>query len=112
MIAHSILAAKNSGLFDSIFVSTEDDEIADVSKTFGSEIIQRPLELADDYTETIPVVRHSIEWILDKGIKVDAVCCIYGCAPLVLASFLPSRIPLAALLSSERPPLARAGCTQ
>lgn len=84
MIAHSILAAKNSGLFDSIFVSTEDDEIADVSKTFGSEIIQRPLELADDYAETIPVVRHAIEWILDKGVKVDVVCCIYGCAPLVL----------------------------
>ena len=84
VIAHSILAAKNSELFDCVFVSTEDEEIAEVSKTFGAEIIQRPLELSDDYTETIPVIRHAIEWMSQREMKVDAVCCIYGCTPLVL----------------------------
>ena len=84
MIAHSILAAQQSELFDHIFDSTEDEKIADVSKTFGAEIIQRPVELADDYTATIPVIRHAIEWMSETNIKSDAVCCICGCAPLVL----------------------------
>lgn len=84
MISHSILAAKESEIFDHIYVSTEDEEIAQVAEKFGAEIITRPKELSDDHTPTIPVIRHSIDWINKKEVMVDALCCIYGCSPLVL----------------------------
>ncbi|DAB32064.1 MAG TPA: pseudaminic acid cytidylyltransferase, partial [Sulfurospirillum sp. UBA11407] len=48
MIAYSIEAAKKSELFDKIVVSTDDESIAQVAKSFGAEVLKRPKELADD----------------------------------------------------------------
>ena len=86
MISYSILAAQESGLFDRIFVSSEDEEIISISKEWGSEIIQRPKELSDDFTPTIPVIRHAIDWMENKNISPTAVCCIYATSPLVRPS--------------------------
>lgn len=84
IIAYAISAAKESGLFDRIVVSTDDDEIATIAKQFGAETpFIRPIELSNDYTPTVPVVSHSIEICRELGWKVDDVCCIYPCAPFV-----------------------------
>jgi len=84
MIAYAIHAAKESGLFDHIVVSTDDDEIAEISNRWGAETpFKRPIELSDDYTPTVPVVSHSIELCRALGWKFDAVCCIYPCAPFI-----------------------------
>jgi pseudaminic acid cytidylyltransferase len=85
MIAHSILAARQSGLFDQILVSSEDDEILAVGSSFGAAPLLRPPELADDHTATIPVIRHAIGWAEESGWHLDAVCCIYATAPFVMA---------------------------
>jgi N-acylneuraminate cytidylyltransferase len=87
MIAWSIEAANKSGLFDQVIVSTDDNEIADVAKQFGAEVpFLRPADLADDYTGTGPVVAHATQWVLDQGVNVDAVCCIYATAPFIRAA--------------------------
>jgi pseudaminic acid cytidylyltransferase len=84
MIAYAICAAKESGLFDRIVVSTDDDEIAEIANKWGAETpFKRPIELSDDYTATVPVVSHSIEKCKELGWVVDEVCCIYPCAPLI-----------------------------
>lgn len=84
IIAHSIKAAQDSGLFDRIIVTTDDKEIANVARTFGAEVpFMRPKELSDDYTATIPVIAHAIETIEQEGTKIDAACCIYATAPFV-----------------------------
>lgn len=84
IIAHSIKAAQESGLFDRIVVTTDDEEIADVARAFGAEIpFIRPKELSDDHTATIPVIAHAIKTIEQEGIKIDAACCIYATAPFV-----------------------------
>ena len=68
IIAYSIQVAKNSGLFDRIIVSTDDEEIAEVSRQYGAEIpFMRPQELADDYTGTNAVMKHALEWFMDQG---------------------------------------------
>ncbi len=86
MIAWSIEAALNSGCFERVIVSTDDLEIAEVAKAWGAEVpFLRPSELADDYTGTIPVISHSIEWCLQRKLEVEAVCCIYATAPFVSA---------------------------
>jgi len=100
MIAWSIEAAKTSGLFDRIIVSTDDEEIAEVAKQWGAEVpFMRPDELSNDYAGTTEVVAHATQWALDQGIDVDAVCCIYATAPFVQVADL--KRGLEALESNE-----------
>jgi len=90
MIAWSIAAAQNSGCFDHIIVSTDDEEIADVAEKEGAEVpFRRPSDLADDHTPTIPVIAQAInacESYFSKAI--DEVCCLYATAPFVRGSDL------------------------
>jgi pseudaminic acid cytidylyltransferase len=84
MIAYAISSAKESGLFDHIVVSTDDEEIALIAKKWGAEIpFLRPVELADDYTTTVPVVIHAIRVCSALGWKIDNVCCIYPSVPFI-----------------------------
>ena len=84
MIAWSIEAAKSSGLFEHIIVSTDDAEIAEVAKQWGAEVpFIRTEELSNDHTGTTPVIAHATQWALDQGFNVAAVCCIYATAPFV-----------------------------
>ena len=86
MIAYSIKAAVASKCFDQIVVSTDDTEIAKVAKSFGASVpFARPNELANDYTGTVPVIRHAIEWFDYKGQSPSEVCCLYATAPFVQA---------------------------
>lgn len=89
MIAYSIEAALNSGCFDKIIVSTDDSEIAQVAKSYGAEVpFIRPKELSNDYTGTIPVIRHAIDWLVKQGSDPNLVCCLYATAPFVTAEYL------------------------
>lgn len=84
MIAWSIEAAKASGLFDHIIVSTDDAEIADMAKVWGAEVpFVRPVELSNDYAGTTEVIAHATRWSINQGWPVSAVCCIYATAPFV-----------------------------
>jgi pseudaminic acid cytidylyltransferase len=84
MIAWSIEAAKSSGLFEHIIVSTDDEEIAEVSKQWGAEVpFIRPEELSNDYASTTKVIAHATQWGLDEGFDLKSVCCIYATAPFV-----------------------------
>lgn len=84
MIAWSIAAAKASQCFDEILVSTDDSEIAEIARLYGANVpFMRPETLSGDYTGTIPVVRHAIEWLQERGSAVEFACCIYPTAPFI-----------------------------
>jgi N-acylneuraminate cytidylyltransferase len=89
MITWSINAALSSGLFDHVIVSTDDEEIAAIAKTYGADVpFMRPDALSDDYTGTSAVVAHAIDWHVSHGIMPEPVCCIYATAPFVTANDL------------------------
>jgi len=89
VISYSIEVAKVSGLFDRIIVSTDDEEIAEVSKKYGAEIpFMRPEELADDYTAPNAVVKHALEWLVGQGEIIEYACCIHASAPLIQVGHL------------------------
>jgi len=84
MIAWSIEAAQRSGSFDRIIVSTDDLEIAEMSRHWGALVpFVRPSELADDFAGTTAVVAHAVQWYLDLGVETTAVCCLYATAPFI-----------------------------
>ncbi len=66
LIAWTIEAALRSKCLDRVFVSTEDEEIAKISKEWGAEIIKRPKKLSGDKTSMLPVVDHSIDYLEKK----------------------------------------------
>ncbi|WP_328186504.1 pseudaminic acid cytidylyltransferase [Marinobacter sp. OP 3.4] len=100
MIAWSIEAAKSSGCFDHIIVSTDDHEIAEVARAWGAATpFLRPAELSDDYTGTLPVIRHAVEWLAEHNNRVDYACCLYATAPFVSANNLKKGF---ALIQQER----------
>ncbi len=93
IIAHSIKAAQESGVFDRIIVTTDDEEIADIAKAYGAEIpFMRPKELSDDHTATIPVIAHAIRTLQEEGVAIEAACCIYATAPFVRAEDIKSAL--------------------
>ncbi|WP_064605362.1 acylneuraminate cytidylyltransferase family protein [Photobacterium sp. J15] len=82
LIAWTILAAKESKNIDRVFVTTEDAEIAEVSKSYGAEIIPRPMSLAEDMTSSEPVIEHAINYLVDKDLAVDNVCLLQPTSPM------------------------------
>lgn len=84
MIAYAIEAARESGVFDRIVVSTDDPEIAAIATATGAEVpFVRPAHLADDITPTVPVIAHAIESCIAAGWPVEQACCIYPGVPLI-----------------------------
>lgn len=84
IISWSIEAARDSGLFDHIIVSTDNEEIAKIALASGAEVpFFRPCTLSDDFTGTAPVVKHALEWCLANYGQVDFVCTLYATAPFI-----------------------------
>lgn len=84
VISYAITAAINSGLFEHVLVSTDDEEIASIAKDWGAEIpFMRPVELADDFAATVPVVTHAIQACEALGWQFLYACCIYPAVPFI-----------------------------
>jgi pseudaminic acid cytidylyltransferase len=84
MIAWSIQAALQSACFDRVVVSTDDEEIAEIARSYGADVpFMRPAALSDDHTPTIPVIAHAINWHRQHELIPQAVCCIYATAPFI-----------------------------
>ena len=80
ILAYTIKCAQDSGLFERIIVSTEDEQIAEIAKSYGAEVpFIRPTKLADDFTTTREVVCHAIEAL---GTQKNVVC-LSAVAPLL-----------------------------
>jgi N-acylneuraminate cytidylyltransferase len=75
LIAHSILAAQRSPALDRTIVSTDDDEIATVARSYGAEVpFKRPAEIAADQTPDLPVFQHALRWLDEsEGYRPDFV---------------------------------------
>ncbi len=59
LVAHSILQARNSGLFEVLAVSSDSEEILEISKKWGADyLIRRPEELASDHAAKLPAIQH------------------------------------------------------
>jgi CMP-N,N'-diacetyllegionaminic acid synthase len=61
LIDFTIDAARNSGLFDQIVVSTDSTEIADRARHFGCQVHQRPDRLATDSSRVVDAVLHAAD---------------------------------------------------
>lgn len=64
LLAWTVEVARESGVFERVILSTEDEEIAQIGRAYGAEVpFHRPQELAKDTTLTAPVIQHAVEWL-------------------------------------------------
>lgn len=82
MLAYSIEAARASGLFDRVFVSTEDAEIATIAASYGATIHKRPEELADDLVSATDVCIDVLNVQRAAGENYDTIYCLQPSSPL------------------------------
>ena len=87
LIEWSIEAAVESKLLDRFVVSTEDSEIAKISRDAGAEVIQRPKSLAMDTAICIDVMKHVLETI-----RADIIVLISPTSPIRIDNILDSAI--------------------
>jgi pseudaminic acid cytidylyltransferase len=100
MLAWAVDAARRSGVFERILVSTDDEDVATVAREAGATVpFRRPASLADDHTPTAPVIRHALDALADAGEEHALVACIYPTAPFLQP--VTVRTALEALLESS-----------
>jgi len=84
MLLYSIEAALQSGIFDEVMVSTEDEEIADIAKQAGAKVpFYRTEKTANDFATTADVIQEVLETYEQQGKHFDYACCIYPTAPFI-----------------------------
>lgn len=100
ILAYSIEAAKDSGLFDRVMVSTEDEEIAEMAGRYGAEVpFFRSESTSGDFATTNDVLLEVLAEYEKRGERFELACCIYPTAPFVTAGKL--KYAVGKLLASD-----------
>jgi len=97
MISWTIESAKMSRLLDQTIVSTEDEEIAEISRLWGVEVpFMRPSTLAQDDSSSASVAIHALEWLIkNAGYQPDYLVLLQPTSPLRTANDIDMSIELA-----------------
>lgn len=89
MLAYAIEAAKKTGIFDEIMVSTDDEDIANVARKYGASVpFMRSQKTSDDFATTYDVLEEVIDEYKKMGKIFDELCCIYPCVPFLTSKTL------------------------
>ncbi len=94
IIAYTIEAARASGCFERVVVSTEDEEIAIVSERFGACVHGRPAALATDSARVVEVCLNFLDSEAEAGRDWDVMGCLYATAPLRNAEDIRATVAL------------------
>lgn len=97
LIAWSIEAGLNSKYIDKVVVSSDDDEILNISLNFGAETIKRPVELASDTATTFDAIKHTIENVE----KYDYIVLLQPTSPLRNAKHIDEAIELLEIKNAD-----------
>lgn len=82
LLQYSIDTAHASLLIDKVFVSTDDDDIANVAIKSGAILIERPADLASDTSPEWLSWRHAIEWVIAEYGGFDGFISLPSTSPL------------------------------
>lgn len=88
LIAYSIEAALNCSIIDDCYVTTDDDEIKEVSRQWGAQVIDRPAELATDTALSSDVVVHVLDCLNEQNRFPEHFVLLQPTSPLRTAQHL------------------------
>jgi CMP-N,N'-diacetyllegionaminic acid synthase len=82
LIAWSILQAKNARHIDSVWVTSDDDEILAVAESFGARPIRRPAEISGDQSTSESAWLHALDAIEAQGVSIGLVVAMQATSPI------------------------------
>lgn len=104
ILLYSIEAALNSGVFDEVMVSTDDEEIARLARQAGASVpFMRSEVTANDYASTDEVIMEVLREYEKIGQHFESFCCIYPTAPFITSSRLREAMKLLETADSVMP---------
>jgi len=86
LVAYGILCSLKSPSIDRTVVSTDHDEIAEVSQRYGAEVVMRPPETATDEAPTEHAMKHVVQTLEDRGVDVESIALIQATCPFRLVA--------------------------
>lgn len=93
IIAYSIEAALEAGVYDEVMVSTDDEEIAEIARKYGASVpFLRSEKTSNDFATTSDVIHEVIEEYEKRGQSFDILTCIYPTAPFITAEKLKKAV--------------------
>ena len=93
LIAHTIEQALACAMIDGVFVSTDDDEIAQVARKYGAQVpYMRPAELATDEAPKLPAIEHLVAFLEKNGGGIGRIVDLQPTSPLRTQDDLRSAI--------------------
>lgn len=82
LLQYTFEAGKNSKLLNKVILSSDDEAIIQIAKQLELEVpFKRPANLAQDSSSSLEVVKHAVNYYLEKGIQFDAVCLLQVTTP-------------------------------
>ena len=94
LVVYTLDAARESRLLDHVIVTTDDPDVAAVSRTLGVDVIDRPADLAGDDVPMWPVVNHALEHVERSAPPTDAVFTLQPTTPFRTADDIDAAIEL------------------
>jgi CMP-N,N'-diacetyllegionaminic acid synthase len=96
LIAHSIEQARASGLFDVLAVSSDSDQILEIAKSSGADIVvRRPDHLATDAAPKVPAIQHCVSQVeSDLGLSFSTIVDLDATSPLRIADDIRGAVAL------------------
>jgi len=101
MLHYPVKAALDSGCFDRVFVSSEDEEIQRIAADADAQVMDRPDRLAQDRSTVAQVCLDVLARLVEQGSQPDWFCCIYATAIFITPDDICSAFAMA-----EKNPLA------
>lgn len=82
LIAYSIEHSLAASTVDRTIVSTDDDEIAEIARAWGAEVVRRPAEIAGDEASSESALTHALDLLADDGYRPDLVVFLQATSPI------------------------------
>lgn len=84
-----------NGIIDRLIVSTDDEEIAAVSRDFGADVpFLRPAEISGDKAKSVDAIVHALDWTENQGEYYDAVLTLQCTSPQRIAEDIENSVRL------------------
>ena len=81
LVVWAVRAARGAESVTRTVVTTDDEEIANLAREAGAEIVMRPAELADDGAPMMPVLNHALDVLAERGFSPQVTALVEPTSP-------------------------------
>jgi CMP-N-acetylneuraminic acid synthetase len=82
LLAYTVAAARQAGVFEEVVVSTDSPRYAEVAEHYGARALERPAELASHTADLVGTTEHALDDWAARGTAPDVLCLLMPCCPL------------------------------